>query len=124
MLMPPLKESRLQCEIELFFYCDDVSCVCPDEKKMVKNPNNSVAEAAPLSYRPSSLKALYQKFLAESSLSCSYETFTWNVPFYITRPKPDNWETCLCAMCLSPELKLEALAEHLKWNREYIQKWN
>ena len=87
---------------------------------MGKNPNNSVAKAAPLRYRLSSLKALHQKFLAESSLSSSYETFTRNVPFYITRPKPDNWETCLCAMCSSPEVKLEALAEHLKWNREYI----
>ena len=46
-------------------------------------------------------------------MSCSYETFTWNVPFYITRPKPDDWGTCLCPICLNPELKLEALAKHL-----------
>ena len=60
--------------------------------KEIKNPNNSVAEPAPSRYRLSSLKALYRKFLAKSSLSCSYEIFTWNVPFYITRPKPDDWE--------------------------------
>ena len=58
MLMPPLKESPLQQEIE-FFYHDDVSHVCPDKKKVIKNPNNSVAEPVPLRYRLSSLKALY-----------------------------------------------------------------
>ena len=58
MLMPPLKESPLQQEIELFFDCDNVSHVCPD-KKVIKNPNNSVAEPVPLRYRLSSLKALY-----------------------------------------------------------------
>ena len=31
----------------------------------------------------------------------------------MTRPKPDDWGTCLCAMYLNPELKLEALATHL-----------
>ena len=56
--MPPLKESPLQQEIELFFDCDNVSHVCPD-KKVIKNPNNSVAEPVPLRYRLSSLKALY-----------------------------------------------------------------
>ena len=76
MLMPPLQESPLQHEIERLFDCDDVSRVCPDKKKVIKNPNNSVAEPVPLRYRLSSLKVLYQKFLAESSLSCSYETFT------------------------------------------------
>ena len=49
MLMPPLKESPLQHEIELFFYCDDVSHVCPD-KKVIKNPNNSAAEQVPLRF--------------------------------------------------------------------------
>ena len=80
---------------------------------MIKNLNNSIAGPVPLRYRLSSLKALYQKFLAASSLSCFYETFTRNVPFYITRPKPDDWGTCLCPMCLNPELKLEALAKHV-----------
>ena len=46
-------------------------------------------------------------------MSCCYEKFTRNTPFYITRPKPDDWGTCLCAMCLNPELKLKALATHL-----------
>ena len=43
-MMPPLKESPLQREIKLFFDCD-VSCLCPD-KKMIKNPNSSVADPA------------------------------------------------------------------------------
>ena len=46
-------------------------------------------------------------------MPCSYKTFTWNVPFYIKKPKPDDWGSCLCAMCLNPELKVEALAKHL-----------
>ena len=46
--------------------------------------------------------------------------FTRNVSFYITRPKPDDWGTCLCAVCLNPELKLEALAKHL--NESYIHR--
>ena len=36
MLKPPLKESPLQRDIELFFDQDDVSCVCPDKKKETK----------------------------------------------------------------------------------------
>ena len=95
MLMPPLKESSLQREIELFFDRDDVSRVCPDKKKVVKNPNNSVAETVPLRYRLSSLKVLHQKFAL----------LLWD-----TRTKPDDWGRCLCAVCLNPKLKLETLA--------------
>ena len=62
--MPPLKESPLQHKIEHFFDRDDVSHVCPDEKKVIINPNNFIAKPASLRYRLSSLKALYQKFLA------------------------------------------------------------
>ena len=44
--MPPLKESPLQHKIEHddVFDRDDVSHVCPDEKKVIINPNNFIAE--------------------------------------------------------------------------------
>ena len=59
----------------------------------------------------STLKTLYLKFCAESSLSCCFSTFTRNIPQNIKRPNPLTWDTCLCVKCLNPELKLERLAK-------------
>ena len=57
------------------------------------------------------LKTLHLKFVAECELSCSYETFTRNVPFSVRQPSASDWGTCLCTTCLNPELKLEKLAK-------------
>ena len=46
-------------------------------------------------------------------MSCCYGTFAQNVPFYITRSKPDDWGTCLCTIGLNSDPKLEVLAKHL-----------
>ena len=58
---------------------------------------------------------------------CSFEYFRTNCPFYVIKLKAnDDWGTCLCDICLNPELKSEALAKtigdnDLKWgdNKEY-----
>ena len=44
-----------------------------------------------------------------------------DIPFNVIKPSPNDWGTCLCAKCLNPELKLEALAKalsdkSLKWD--------
>ena len=50
--------------------------------------------------------------MAECELSsCSYETFTRNAPFNVRKPSASDWGTCLCAIYLNPELKLEKLAK-------------
>ena len=54
-------------------------------------------------------KTLYYKFLAESSETCSYETFTRHEPFNVKKASASDWGTCLCRTCLNPELKIEKL---------------
>ena len=50
----------------------------------------------------------------ENSQECSFSYFAQNCPF-------NDWGTCLCAMYLNPEIKLEALSKltkrsDLQWN--------
>ena len=40
---------------------------------------------------------------------CSFVAFSKHVPFDLIKPKAIDWGTCLCAYCLNPELKVEAL---------------
>ena len=85
----------------------DVSRVSPELKTVITKNNENI----PVRYRMSTLKTLYLKFCAESSLSCCFSTFTRNIPQNIKRPSPLTWNTCLCVKCLNPELKLERLAK-------------
>jgi len=112
--------TALQKSIEDFFLRDDVTRVCPETKKLKRNPND-LDEELPLRYRMSTLRSLYDKFIAESSHSCSYSYFSLNCPYYVEKPSPNDWGTCLCRTCLNPEIKLEALAKALndksfKWD--------
>ena len=55
------------------------------------------------------LKVLHAKFEAESGTACSYQTFYWNIPYYVIKPRSTDWGTCLCHTYLNPELKLFTL---------------
>ena len=106
--------------IEDFFLRDDVTRVCPETKEVKKTPNDP-DEEMPLRYRLSSLRSLHKKFVAESSLDCSYSYFSRHCSYYVEKPSLNDWGTCLCRTCLNPEIKLEALAKILndtpfKWD--------
>ena len=61
-------------------------------------------------YRLATLEILWEKFLAEEGADyCSYAQFTRYTPTNIIKPKPEDWGTCLCMICLNPELKFSAL---------------
>ena len=116
---PKQEETKLQLEIKNFFLRDDISRTCPDTKRMKVNPEDK-EEKVPVIYWLGTLHCLHDKFLAESITGCSLEYFRTNCPFYVIKPKANDWGTCLCDICLNPELKLEALAKtigdnDLKW---------
>ena len=85
------------------------SVVVPDEKKSKKG----------FRYRLSSLKLLWEKFTADENVECSYSQFTRHTPQNVIKPKPEDWGTCLCMICLNPELKIDSLRKvlpEMNWN--------
>ena len=52
---------------------------------------------------------MYYKFQALENTDCSYETFSQHVPYDVKKAGPSDCGTCLCRMCLNPELKIEKL---------------
>ena len=101
---PKQEETKLQLEIKNFFLRDDISRTCPDTKRMKVNPEDK-EEKVPVRYRLGTLHCLHDKFLAESITGCSLEYFRTNCPFYVIKPKANDWGTCLCDICLNPKLK-------------------
>ena len=101
-------ETILQKEVKKFFDSDDMSCISPDFKKLVCDPSEP-GNKVPPRYCLSTLKMLHAKFEAESESLCSYQTFCNCPPYYVVKPKPTDWGTCLCRTCLNAELKLQKL---------------
>ena len=97
------RSSELENLVVEFLYRDDNSIVTPDKKHAKKG----------IRYRCESLKELHAKFLVDHDTECSYAQFTRYVPNYILKPKPEDWGTCLCMVCLNPELKLEAAKRNI-----------
>ena len=97
------QKSDLRTKVENFLLRDENSVLCPDIKKGKKG----------LRYRLLSLSDLHEKFLADEDENCSFAQFTRYVPKNITKPKPEDWGTCLCIKCLNPELKLECIKRTL-----------
>jgi hypothetical protein len=97
--------SSLQTEIEQFFNRDDISKPCPDKKKHVDNHQ--------IRYRLNHLTVLHQRFELETSIDIDYDTFCHQVPIYIKKPNHDSWGTCLCIICLNPQMKFEKI-QYLK----------
>ena len=65
-------ETSLVKVINEFIERDDVSQVSPGLKTVITKNNENI----PVRYHMSTLKTLYLKFCAESSLSCCFSTFT------------------------------------------------
>ena len=83
---------------------DSSSVVTPDVRKAKKG----------IRYRLSTLQELHKLFIVDQSVERSYSQFTRHVPEYIIKPQPEDCGTCLCMLCLNPELKLEAITRNLE----------
>ncbi|CAF1379185.1 unnamed protein product [Rotaria sp. Silwood1] len=93
--------STLQKDIEEFLCQDDVTKQAPDKKKHVNGKQ--------IRYLLNHLSTIHQRFIMESGLNCHYSTFTRYIPDHVLKPSTDDWGTCLCIICLNPQLKLEKL---------------
>ena len=54
-------------------------------------------------------KKLFYNFQALENIDCSHKEFSWHIPYHVKKAGPSDWSTCLCHMCLNPELKIEKL---------------
>ena len=84
----------------------------PYKKKIEQYFNNEydarkTSKGVPIRYALGNYSTLQQKFTSIEE-NCSYQTFIHAIPHYVR--KPSAWDTCFCATCLNPELKLESLA--------------
>ena len=66
--------------------------MCPDTKRMKKNPDKKEEKVLVL-YRLSSIISLHDKFVSESLHKCGLEYFRQNCPY--DKPNPNDWGTCL-----------------------------
>ena len=91
-------------KVNAFLENDENTIVVPD----VKKSKNGIC------YRMMSIKDLHLKFITDNDVECSYQHFARQVPDNIIKPKPEDWGTCLCMLCLNPELKLECIKRYLQ----------
>ncbi|CAF1291193.1 unnamed protein product, partial [Didymodactylos carnosus] len=92
--------SELKQNVVEFMNCDNVPKVCLDVK---------MHKGVPIRYRPHNLNVLHKQFQAETGTSCSYSMFCQYIPPNIKKPNVNDWRTCLCMLCLNPQMKLEKL---------------
>ena len=90
------RTSSTKEKIEAFLVNNENTVIVPDIKKAKKD----------LRYRLMSIKDLHLKFITDNEVECSYQHFARQVPDNIIKPKPEDWGTCLCMVCLNHELKL------------------
>ncbi|CAF4393386.1 unnamed protein product, partial [Rotaria magnacalcarata] len=98
---PSSTPSTLQKDIEEFLLHDDVTKQAPDKKKQLHGKQ--------IRYLLNHLSTIHQRFMTETGNNCHYSTFTRYIPDYVLKPSIDDWGTCLCIVCLNPQLKLEKL---------------
>ncbi|CAF1379784.1 unnamed protein product [Didymodactylos carnosus] len=98
---PSSTPSTLQKDIEEFLLQDDVTKQAPDKKKQLHGKQ--------IRYLLNHLSTIHQRFMTETGNNCHYSTFTRYIPDYVLKPSTDDWGTCLCIVCLNPQLKLEKL---------------
>ncbi|CAF4916224.1 unnamed protein product, partial [Rotaria magnacalcarata] len=98
---PSSTPSTLQKDIEEFLLHDDVTEQAPDKKKQLHGKQ--------IRYLLNHLSTIHQRFMTETGNNCHYSTFTRYIPDYVLKPSIDDWGTCLCIVCLNPQLKLEKL---------------
>ena len=108
---PPDKDGSQLCQdVKKFFDRDDITSLCPDKKKAVKNPLDEDEEPTQIRYRNSNIQCLLAKFNAERlGPSCEERIFQKYIPFYVKKANPLEWGTCMCEYCLNPELKYASL---------------
>ena len=109
--IPGNENGSLLCqEVKAFFDRDDVSSLCPDKNKVVKNPLDEDEAPTQVRYRNSNIRSLLAKFNAErQGPSCSERIFQKYIPYYVKKANPLEWGTCMCEYCLNPELKFDSL---------------
>ncbi|CAF4958617.1 unnamed protein product, partial [Rotaria sp. Silwood1] len=98
---PSNTSSTLQKDIEEFLCQDDVTKQAPDKKKHLNGKQ--------IRYLLNHLSTIHQRFIFETGNNCHYSTFTPYIPDYVLKPSTNDWGTCLCIVCLSPQMKLEKL---------------
>ncbi|CAF1653733.1 unnamed protein product, partial [Didymodactylos carnosus] len=98
-----INDSELRTSIIEFLTRDDNSKVCPDKK----NVKNNVATR----FRLHHLSILHQRFITETGIDIHYSTFTRYVPNNIIKPRVQDWGTCLCVLCINPEMKLQKIIQ-------------
>lgn len=97
---PSSTPSQLEEAIRDFMCRDDISKLCPDKKKKKDQQ---------IRYRLNHLTVLHQQFETETKIDIDYHTFLRYVPSFIVKPKVDDWGTCLCIICINPQIKLDKL---------------
>ncbi|CAF1583018.1 unnamed protein product, partial [Didymodactylos carnosus] len=97
------KTISLDQATERFLCNDDISRFSADKKKMIYGKQ--------IRFLLSHLVNVQQRFIVETNYKCSYSTFTRHIPHHIITPKPSDWGTCLCIVCLNPQLKIEKLLQ-------------
>ena len=102
---PPPEKGQLQKDVEDFMNRDDITVMCPDERKKIDVGDKSLQ----LRYRRSALDILHSQFQAETNVECSLRAFQLYIPKNVIKPSPDEWGTCKCMTCENPQLMYEAL---------------
>ena len=70
---------------------------CPDKKK------------EGIRYWRDTIEVLHEKFMCETMIECSEHSFSRYIPENILKPKPEDWGTSVCKVCLNPQVKVEGL---------------
>ncbi len=98
---PSSTPSQLEEAIRDFMCRDDISQLCPDKKKQINHQQ--------IRYRLNHLTVLHQQFEIETNIDIDYYTFLRYIPSFIVKPKVDDWGTCLCIICVNPQMKFDKL---------------
>ena len=107
-ILPPVPLPRITAE-DLVTKIADL--LCQDEISKVSPDKNKTKNGTQIRFRLHYLSVLHARFVAETGMECHYSTFTRHVPQHVIKPKASDWGTCLCAICLNPELKIEKLTK-------------
>jgi hypothetical protein len=98
---PSTTPSQLEEAIRDFMCRDDISKLCPDKKKQINHQQ--------IRYRLNHLAVLHQQLEIETNIDIDYHTFLRYVSPFIVKPKVDDWGTCLCIICVNPQIKFDKL---------------
>ena len=98
---PSNTQSTLRKDIEEFLCQDDVTKQVPDKKKQLHGKQ--------IRYLLNHLSTVHQRFVIETGNNCHHSTFTRYIPDSVLKPNVNDWGTCLCAIYINSQMKLERL---------------